>query len=431
MSTRNAYAMLPLDSPTVDYPPASLPTRSQSPGVTVITKTKWGSAVSRIREIIESNTGLLLITASQAFASLANVAVKKLHSIDPPTSTVQVIVARMGITYACCLIYMLSAGVPDPFLGPKGVRILLACRGSSAFLGLFGVYYSLQYLSLSDATVLMFLAPLCTAIAGSLLLNEKFSAREALAGMFSLFGVILIARPAFIFGVSLSQDRALMSVVVEKSTSSQRLVAVGVALVGVLGAAGAHISVRAIGKRAHPLHSLTSFSMHSTIVSAAYMIATKSPFVTPTHLDWLGLLTLIGIFGLIAQVLLIMGLQRETASRGTLAIYTQVIFATILERIFFESIPSALSVCGTLIILTSALYVILMKKKDSNAVALNQPDEQVLGEGLLETRNIEPGESVLEGKYCERRQYGRCVQAARASLSTEEVWDTKQVRYRA
>ncbi|KAF8881634.1 hypothetical protein BD779DRAFT_1675384 [Infundibulicybe gibba] len=382
MSTRNAYAMLPLDSPTVDYPPASLPTRSQSPGVTVITKTKWGSAkFSRIQEIIESNTGLLLITASQAFASLANVAVKKLHSIDPQRPRRK-----------------LSAGVPDPFLGPKGVRILLACRGSSAFLGLFGVYYSLQYLSLSDATVLMFLAPLCTAIAGSLLLNEKFSAREALAGMFSLFGVILIARPAFIFGVSLSQGRALMSVV-EKSTSSQRLGAVGVALVGVLGAAGAHISVRAIGKRAHPLHSLTSFSMHSTIVSAAYMIATKSPFVTPTHLDWLGLLTLIGIFGLIAQVLLIMGLQRETASRGTLAIYTQVIFATILERIFFKSIPSALSVCGTLIILTSALYVILMKKKDSNAVALNQPDEQVLGEGLLETRNIEPGESVLEGKH--------------------------------
>lgn len=35
----------------------------------------------------------------------------------------------------------------------------------------------------------------------------------------------------------------------------------------------------------------------------------------------------------------------------------QVVFATILERIFFKSIPSVLSVIGTLIIVTSALYV--------------------------------------------------------------------------
>ncbi|KAF8881629.1 drug/metabolite transporter superfamily [Infundibulicybe gibba] len=308
----------------------------------------------------------------------------------------------MGITYACCIIYMLSAGVPDPFLGPKGVRMLLVCRGFVGFFGLFGIYYSLQYLSLSDATVLTFLAPLCTAIAGSLLLGEKFSVREALAGIFSLFGVILIARPAFIFGAG-SQDGTLagdiVNVAMEKSTSSQRLVAVGVALVGVLGGTGAYISIRAIGKRAHPLHSLTSFSIQCVFVSTTYMIATKSPFIIPTRLDWLGLLMLIGIFGFIAQVLLTMGLQRETASRGSLALYTQIIFATILERIFFKSIPSLLSVFGTLIILTSALYVVLTKKQDSNTVVLNQPDEQALEEGLLENRSIEPGESVLEDKH--------------------------------
>ncbi|KAF8895164.1 drug/metabolite transporter superfamily [Infundibulicybe gibba] len=324
--------------------------------------------------------------ASQAFASLMNAAVKKLHSVDPPISTVQLIVVRMGITYACCLIYMLSAGVPDPFLGPEGVRILLAFRGFTGFFSLLGMYYSLQYLSLSDATVLTFLAPSCTAIAGSLLLNEKFSVREALAGMSSLFGVVLIARPAFIFGVS-SQDRAsagdIVSVAVERSTSSQRLVAVGVALVGVLGSTGSHISIRAIGKRAHPLHLLTSLSIQCVLVSTTYMIVTTSPFVIPAR-----------ILGFFAQVLLTMGLQRETAGRGTLALYTQVIFATILERIFFKSVPSVLSVCGALIILTAALYVVLTKKTNSNDIVHKRPEEQALEEGTLE--NFEPGESILE-----------------------------------
>lgn len=53
---------------------------------------------------------------------------------------------------------------------------------SCSFFGLFGIYYSLVYLSLSDATVLTFLAPLCTTIAGSVFLGEKFSYREILAG---------------------------------------------------------------------------------------------------------------------------------------------------------------------------------------------------------------------------------------------------------
>lgn len=44
------------------------------------------------------------------------------------------------------------------------------------------MYYSLKYLSLSDATVLTFLAPLFTGVSGAIFLKEKFSKREALAG---------------------------------------------------------------------------------------------------------------------------------------------------------------------------------------------------------------------------------------------------------
>ncbi|KAF8883013.1 hypothetical protein BD779DRAFT_898081 [Infundibulicybe gibba] len=389
MPTRHTqYLTLPLDSPaSTDCPPVLPPAqaRSQSPGIAAITKTKWRSAFSRTRKIIESNAGILLIVAAQILVSLANAAVKKLHSIDPPVSTMQLITVRMGITYACCIIYMLSTGVSDPFLGPRGVRMLLVFRGLFGFFGLFGIYYSLQYLSLSDATVLTFLVPLCTAIAGSVLLNEKFSIREALAGIFSLFGVVLIARPAFIFDAG-SQDGSfagdIANIVMEKTTSSQRLVAIGVALVGVLGVTGAYTLIRAIVKRVHPLHPLTSFSAQCIIVSTTYMIATKSPFIIPTRLDLLGLLILVGIFGFTAQVLLAMGLQRETASRGSLALYTQVVFSTIFERIFFKSVPPMLSVCGALIILTSALYVILAKKEDSSAVVLgDQPNEQAPEEG--------------------------------------------------
>jgi len=79
-------------------------------------------------------------------------------------------------------------------------------------------------------------------------------------------------------------------------------------------------SIRAIGKRAHPLHVLSSFSIQCILVSStAYvqvlsfcaetdqvlflrMIVKGEKFIIPDKLEWLGLFLLIGIFGFLAQV---------------------------------------------------------------------------------------------------------------------------------
>ena len=45
-----------------------------------------------------------------------------------------------------------------------------------------GMYFSLQYLSLSDATVLTFIAPILTGFSGAVFLNESLSIGEVLAG---------------------------------------------------------------------------------------------------------------------------------------------------------------------------------------------------------------------------------------------------------
>ncbi|KAF8883037.1 hypothetical protein BD779DRAFT_899142 [Infundibulicybe gibba] len=179
----------------------------------------------------------------------------------------------------------------------------------------------------------------------------------------------------------------------EDSCNERRMTRI--ALAGVLLGALTYIAIRAVGKQAHPLHLLTFFSMQCVIMPTTYMIATESPFFIPTRLGWLGLVALIGFLGFIAQILLAMGRQCETASRSTLALHTQIIYTVILEWIFFQSTPSMLSICGTLIIITSALYDI----QDSSTVVLDQLDEQTLEEGLLENRNAEPEEPTPEDKH--------------------------------
>lgn len=275
------------------------------------------------------------------------------------------------------------------------------------FVALVGIYCSLQYLSLPDATVLTFLAPLCTGVAGAFFLGETFTRRQALAGVFSLAGVVLIARPATIFGDYSNlwgAGAGFLREPNENVTSAERLFAVCMAMLGVSGTTGAFVLIRAIGKRAHPLHYLICYSTLYVVVSSVAMLATKTQFVIPTGQGWL--LASFGIFGFLAQVFLTMGLQRETAGRGTMAVYTQIVFATVLDQIFFHSVPSTLSVIGTLIILTSTLYVAYTKERGKTAhITCDQPIHESFEEGFL--GRTQENQANYAGNDQDWRQEGR------------------------
>ncbi|KAN0135178.1 hypothetical protein V8E53_007069 [Lactarius tabidus] len=315
-----------------------------------------GPRRSALSSFFDDNAGLLLVAASQLFASAMNLSVKVLNSLDEPVPTLELLLVRMVITYVCSVAYMYWKKIPDPLLGPKGVRTLLVFRGLTGFFGISGLYFSLQYLSLSDATVLTFLVPILTGFSGAVFLKEPLSLRELLAGLCSFVGVLLIARPQFLFGSpQMFSDPS-------KVTQTQRMFSVIVALIGVVGATGAYTIIRGIGKRAHVLHFMMYFSSQCVLACTLGMILFKQPLVIPTRTSWLVMLFLIGIFGFVSQTLLTMGLQRETAGRGTLAIYSSIVFAVVFEFIVFRTTPSALSIIGTLIIVSSAIYITLTKK---------------------------------------------------------------------
>lgn len=330
----------------------------------------WRSALS---SFLDDNTGLLLVAASQIFFSAMNLAVKMLNSLDEPVPTLELILVRMGITYVFSVAYMYWRKIPDPLLGPKGLRTLLVVRGFSGFFGLSGVYFSLQYLSLSDATVLTFIVPILTGFSGAVFLKEPLSLRELLAGMCSFLGVILIARPPFLFG----SPQAFSDP--SEVTPAQRMLSVIAALIGVVGATGAYTLIRAMGKRVHVLHSMTSFALQCVLASTLGMIIFKVPLVIPTRTLWLVMLFLIGIFGFVAQTLLTMGLQRETAGRSALAIYTSIVFAVLFEFTIFHTTPSALSITGTLVIVMSAIYTTLTKQKSTKPASGNTSERSASG----------------------------------------------------
>jgi hypothetical protein len=145
---------------------------------------------------------------------------------------------------------------------------------------------------------------------------------EQMAAYVSLFGVVLIARPFSFFaamshsdepvppasgdsdfapvmnGTGASPDR--LAADYDAVTSTQRATAVGIAMLGVLGAAGAYTTMRWIGKRAHPLISVNYFATWCTIVSVVAMFTMPGVgFLLPRYFkDWCFLIFL-GICGFV------------------------------------------------------------------------------------------------------------------------------------
>lgn len=353
----------------------------------------------------------------------------------------QILFARMIITVLASCFYMWYVQVPNPF-GTRGIRGLLVLRAAGGFFGVFGMYFSLLYMPLSEATVLTFLAPIVACYACSFLMpNEPFTRKQQLAGVISLVGVVLIARPfsggkvevppiAEIASAPNGGNSTMIGLLdtdmARGISASHHLMAIGFGILGVFGAACAYVTIRLIGPRAHPLVSVTYFSAYTTVVSLIAMTAIPSvSFRLPGNLMEWSLLGGLGATGFTMQYLLTAGLsyqppsmggkaaQKGNGTRATSMLYTQMLFALFYDKVVMDSSPSAISWAGSGLILGSALYVGVIRDNSSslrsNVVqdnghehGQNTPTEQESEAGRVkdslssrDLRDIEEGRGLL------------------------------------
>ncbi|KAL0568714.1 hypothetical protein V5O48_013267 [Marasmius crinis-equi] len=363
-----------------------------------------------ITQFFGDNCGLILVIVSQVLQAYINVVVKDLSTMDPPIPILEVILIRMGIAWIW-IFYASDAfnSVESPFLGPKGVRLLLFLKGLGSFLAIFGLYCSLQWIPVFDATVLTFLTPLMAAVAGSIFLQEQFGKSQSIAVALGLLGLIFIARPAMVFGGDMSETVDVLGLGIELdervpqaegSVPDHRLLAVGMSLVGVLGSTIAAICLRLIGKRISPLHSLLATSSQSVIAAAIGMVATQTPFVIPSSWDLVFLLYNIGVLGRAAQLMLIKGFVKGK-ERAKMAVYTQIVWACAFEKLKFHTSPPLMSIVGMAVIIGAADYVIPSHIEEQTSPEeegqkepvrmVERSDDVVLEEGLFSGEKIRKG----------------------------------------
>jgi drug/metabolite transporter (DMT)-like permease len=235
-------------------------------------------------------------------------------------------------------------------LSPWGrLRGLLLLRGLLGFLALSCFFWALVHLPLAEATVIQYLNPVFTALLAAVLLGERLRWRAALSVLGSLTGLLLVVRPAFLFG----------------GVESLNPVASAVALAGAVFSAGAYVTVRRIGRAEHPLVVVFWFPLVATPLSLPLVLPV---WQWPTPLEWLALLG-VGVTTQVAQVFMTRGLQKEPAARATAVSYLQIVFAAFWGAVVLGERPEASAMAGALLIIASTLLLLEGRKGRREAPA--------------------------------------------------------------
>jgi drug/metabolite transporter (DMT)-like permease len=275
------------------------------------------------------STGVRLMIGSAFSFSLMSLFVKLVGRTLPSQ---EIVVVRGLVTLTLSYAALKAAGI-DVGGDRKG---LLWLRGLLGFGAVSAFFYGVIHLPLADATVIHYTNPVFTAAIAAVFLAEPIRAKDAVCLVASLSGVLLIARPTFLFG---------------GASSSLDPRGIAAALTGAILSAGAYATIRRLSRTEHPLVIVLWFGVVTTLGA---LPATTASFVMPTGWAWLGLAG-VGLTTHAGQILLTRGLALEPAGRAMMVSYVQIVFAALWGILFFAERPDGWLAVGATLILGSTV----------------------------------------------------------------------------
>ncbi|MFH1763356.1 MAG: DMT family transporter [Gemmatimonadota bacterium] len=251
--------------------------------------------------------------------------------------------ARIPVQEIILIRGVLFGGLTLVLLRRKGLnpwgneRPLLALRGLLGYAALSCFFWAVMHLPLGDTTTLHFTNPVFGALLAALVLGEILGKWEAILVVLSLGGVVMVARPQFLFG----------------GGESLPPLAVGVALLGAVFSAAAYVTARRLTRTNDPLVIVFYFALVSVVGSIPFNLVSFTP---PVAHEW-ALLAAVGVATLGGQVFLTRALQLEKAVRVMAVGYLQIVCAALLGAALFAEVPDAWSIAGAVVIIGSTFLM--------------------------------------------------------------------------
>ncbi len=198
-------------------------------------------------------------------------------------------------------------------------------------MGSVGFFFTaLAYIGLAEATAIMDCNPVLITLAAAIFLGEKIGPRRIVGIVVALIGALIIIRP----GAGVFHPAAILP------------------LLGAFSYAGGAILTRLARADSVATSVLwtTTFGMIATSLLLPF-------FWQPVALADLWAFVLIGVFGTIAQALLIRAFMLAEAAAVAPFGYTGLIWAGFWGWLFWGSIPDIWTITGAIVVVSAGIYV--------------------------------------------------------------------------
>jgi len=275
-------------------------------------------------------------------------------------SALEIVLAR-SLTQLIIILPIIAYKRFTIFVKKEDILTLL-CMGLSGYFNIVVTYFSLEKIPLSDTLFITFTSPVFAAVFSYCILKEKVHWFDAVCGIVSFIGVLLVARPSFIFG----SNEARTVLFIKKRTSKEKrelifLLGVFYALLGGIFLAMYFVMVRKLTKTYNQLISIFYPSLFGLLLTPCIMYASKETFVLPTTLAAGVSLASVGLISSIALIFLTIALRYEQATLVSLIRNLDVIYAFILQYFVMSIKPCIWSIAGGVVIIIATSFIVLRK----------------------------------------------------------------------
>ena len=208
-------------------------------------------------------------------------------------------------------------------------------------------FLSYERMPLSDALVISFTSPVFAAIFSQIILNEKCGILDAVCGLISFTGVILVARPKFIFGKNVqNQSWSTYINAGAKESEISYSVGAGFALLNGICLAFYFVVARKFAKESNKMVNILYPSVTGVVLSPIIAYGFNETFILPHSMTSALCMVSVGVFSIMALTTLVVALQKENPTYVTVIRNLDVIYSLILQYISMGIKPSVWSIGG-------------------------------------------------------------------------------------
>uniref|UniRef100_A0A8C8RXT2 Solute carrier family 35 member G1 n=1 Tax=Pelusios castaneus TaxID=367368 RepID=A0A8C8RXT2_9SAUR len=297
--------------------------------------------------------GLFYTLLSAFLFSVASLFLKKIENVHSVEISAFRCVFQMAFVLPGLIYYKTG------FLGPKDKRIFLFLRGVLGSGAMILLYYAFQVMPLADATVITFSSPVFTSLLAWIFLKEKYSLWDLLFTLFTITGVVLIARPPFLFGSNIAGI---------EGSYTNHLKGTIAAVTSAVSSASTFVILRKMGKSVHYFLSIWYYAVIGLIECIVALFIIDEWTLPYCGIDRF-LLILIGLLGLGGQIFLTKALQIEKAGPVAIMKTMDVVFAFILQILFLNHLPTWWTVGGALCVVASSSGTAIRKWQQNSKKA--------------------------------------------------------------